>query len=138
MLIGFWNAEAIAFLVATYKSIGDSARRGLLRGASLAKYKQFQRVLQVYWPLILNEVRPSRATNRPLDLVRVLRTFRTQWERLSYLVEEVPTGHVWNEREMLGCFNVECLCYGLKPLHKLRGCKRCQTARYCNKECQRK
>ena len=126
------------FLIATYNTIGDSAQRGHLRGARLANYKHFQRVLQVYWQLVLEEVRPSHATNRPLDLVRALRTFRTRWERLSRLVEGLPADNVWNEREMLGCFNVECLCYGLKPLHKLQGCKRCQTARYCSKDCQRK
>ena len=126
------------FLVATYKTIDDSAQHGQLRGARLANYKQFQRVFQVYWQFVLNEVQPSHETNRPPDLVRALRVFGARWERLSGLIDGVLADNIWSEREMLGCFNVECLCYGLKPLHKLRECKRCRTAHYCNKECQRK
>lgn len=129
------------FLTTTYRIIGDLAQRGRLTAAKLANYRQFQRGFQVYWPLILDKVRSpsSRGTHQPPELSGgTFRTFRIQWESLGRILNGVPTGNAWNEREMLGCFNVECLCYGQKPLHKLRECKGCQTAHYCNKECQRK
>ena len=133
------NTEAILLLVDIYYMVGIEERCGRLTAAKLSNYRQFQRVLEVYWQPILNQIQPPRRdTNPSVDYINQLRRIRERCETLSELLEGRPTGNAWNGREMLGCFNVECLCYGRRPLHKLRECKRCQTAHYCDKECQRK
>ncbi|GJE93390.1 zinc finger MYND domain-containing protein [Phanerochaete sordida] len=35
-----------------------------------------------------------------------------------------------------GCAWRECLCFGERPHHKLRKCKRCERVLYCSKRCQ--
>lgn len=37
-----------------------------------------------------------------------------------------------------GCSWIECLCFGERPNHRLRMCKRCTKAFYCSKKCQTK
>ena len=136
------------FLVNIYSAIGDSAEHGRMTTAKLTNYRQFRHILQVYWQPIFNAVQPSRGSaidsqqlaNPPLRSTAKLQRFRVQWEKLGDLLGgmSMRTSNFWSEREMLGCFNIECACYGQKPLHKLRECKRCRIAHYCNAECQKK
>lgn len=140
-------ADIIMFLVDVYCAASDSAEHGRMTTAQLANYRQFCRILKVYWQPIFDEVQQnsresatdSRQASLPLRPTAKLQRFRIQWEKLGYLLDDSTyRSNFWSEREMLGCFNVECVCYGQKALHKLRECKRCQTAQYCNKGCQRK
>ena len=133
----------MTFFVDIYRTIGNEAQRGQSTLLKPADYRHFRRLFQGYWQPILDELRPpansSVTTPRPRFSVK-LKRFQIEWQKLGDVYE--LGGHLmggdWSEREMLGCFNVECPCYGLKPLHKLRECKRCRTAHYCNVECQKK
>lgn len=140
-------ADAIMFLVDVYRAAGDSAEHGRMTMAKLTHYRQFRHILQVHWHPICNAAQPSHESaidsqqaNSPLRPTAKLQRFRVQWERLGDLLGGISTrtSNFWSEQEMLGCFNVECACYGQKPLHRLRECKRCRIAHYCNEGCQRK
>lgn len=48
---------------------------------------------------------------------------------LSYFPEE--------SLDPKGCYSIRCLCFGSRPVHKMRVCKGCWNVRYCSKRCQK-
>ena len=143
--------DCIEFFIDIYQAVGNQTQRGQLVLIKPADYRRFRQVLQSHWQFVADELQvdsfpnlfsdvPGPHVNTP-DLNARLQELKTRWQGLRdvyNLGEDLTGGDRWSEREMLGCFNVECPCYGLKPLHKLRECKRCRTAHYCNVECQKK
>ena len=127
--------------------IGGVQQRGLMTPIDPVEFRNFRRILRVYWRPILNELQSQSAIPlHPQADVRSrmhtkLELFREQWLRLgdTYELNGEEEETIWSEQEMLGCFNAECPCYGQKPLHKLGGkCRRCQVAQYCGRECQKR
>ncbi|KAI0085833.1 hypothetical protein BDY19DRAFT_395134 [Irpex rosettiformis] len=138
--------DCIAFFVDIYKTVGNLEQSGRFTKTDSAEYSNLRRVLQIHWQPVLNELQSAttslerQAGPRTTRLTK-LRIIRKQWQELGvvFKLDGELSEHFLNENETLGCYNVECPCYGHKPLHKLQGkCKRCQVARYCNRECQKK
>ncbi|GJE93389.1 zinc finger MYND domain-containing protein [Phanerochaete sordida] len=51
-------------------------------------------------------------------------------------VPAAPTASDETWTKDMGCAWRECMCFGERPHHKLRKCKRCERVLYCSKKCQ--
>ncbi|EKM57263.1 uncharacterized protein PHACADRAFT_254940 [Phanerochaete carnosa HHB-10118-sp] len=54
----------------------------------------------------------------------------------SYEPTMGPSSGTRRWRKDNGCAWRECLCFGERPYHKLRVCKRCKKVMYCSIKCQ--